>query len=142
MWIAKLKALKRKAKTTYREIAAACNVSWTRVSEWFNGEVMPETAYIDIMYEKFFSDVIAIDNLERYFQFAYDEQHNVNGQISMCEVNEEPKETNAVVPIKLWHPKRGYIDAYYDRSRELLYIQYISTDLAEALGMTWEKEDE
>lgn len=93
MWIAKIKALKRGAKITYRDIAAACEVSWSKVSSWFNGEAMPETEYIDIMYNKFFSEVCAIDIFERYFHFAYEEKHNVDGQIDMCAVNEEPTET-------------------------------------------------
>jgi len=140
MWIARIKDFKNRCKATYQDIADACGVSRSMVSRWFNGDAVPETAYIDIMHDKFFSEICAIDNLEQDFQFAYEEKHNVDGQININEVTR--KETKAVVPIKLWHPKRGYIDAYYDRSRELLYIQYISTDLAEAIGMTWEEEDE
>jgi transcriptional regulator with XRE-family HTH domain len=151
MWIAKIKDLKKICKVTYLDIAKACKVPKSRVSKWFNGVAMPDTTSIDIMHEKFFSDVIAVDNLEIYFEFAYDEQHNVDGQIDIWEVNEEKisdsldstyksiEETNIVVPVKIRHPKRGLINAYYDRQRELLYIQYISTDLAEAIGMTWEE---
>ena len=141
MWIAKIKDLKKKCKVTYLDIAKACKVPKSRVSKWFNGDAIPDTTSIDIMYEKFFGGLYAADRLEALFSYAYDEKHNVDGQINLLyEATRE--ETKTVVPIKLWHPKRGYIDAYYDRSRELLYIQYISTDLAEALGMTWEKEDE
>lgn len=90
MWIANLKNLKNRCKTTYIDISNACGVSKTKVCNWFNGVTMPDPGYIDIMYDKFFDELLySADRLEALFSYAYDEKHNVDGQIGMCEVNWE-----------------------------------------------------